>query len=119
MNIMSTRWIPIQISMIDVEMLGLKEAFLISILTSKLVTPQGSYKIDGHWTAMTYDEWSYNSSMSLSSVKRNLKKLIDKKIIQSKKYNKSDFVHPNWYTINQPLLDAMRKDFIKAKKRGV
>ena len=114
MKTIPTRWIPIQISMIDVEMLGLKEAYLISILTSKLAI--GTYKIDGHWTAMTYDEWSYQSSMSLSSVKRILKKLKDKKIIQFKK-DITDFVHRNWYTINQPLLDDMRKDFLKAKRR--
>lgn len=70
--------------------------------------------MDGHrWTYNSLQNWHEVTGFSIMTIRRALNKLADLNlIIRTDEYNKLNYDHTMWYTINPEALGKMYKQFI-------
>ena len=89
--------------------IGLNEAIMLQQIHF-WIGKKNNYKDGRYWVYNTYDEWLEQFPFwSLSTLKRTITSLSNKKLIIIGNFNKAKFDKTNWYTINYDALNSVNQ----------
>lgn len=99
---------PLQVSPSLCEVIGVNEAIFIQQLHYRLLSE--NKEINGRkWICITYGELQEDLRFfSLSTIKRIVKSLVNRKIISVKNFNGMKMDNTNWYAIDYEKLFSLR-----------
>lgn len=89
--------------------IGLNEAIMLQQIHF-WIGKEKHYRDGRYWVYNTYDEWLEQFPFwSLSTLKRTITSLSNKKLIIIGNFNKAKFDKTNWYTINYDALNSVNQ----------